>query len=109
MVVPRQVSSLHPGFSPAADRIVAEGRALDDAQGDHRQLHRAQLPEGPVVHLDARSALGRSVPASGQSDGSGAILAGLAQSPNEYNPRLNMLKGDMGPTNYRANTVLYCL
>ncbi|MBQ1319530.1 MAG: transglycosylase domain-containing protein, partial [Solobacterium sp.] len=38
-----------------------------------------------------------------------AILAGLAQSPNEYNPRLNMLKGDMGPTNYRANTVLYAM
>ena len=78
MVVPRQVSSLHPGFSPAADRIVAEGRALDDAQGDHRQLHRAQLPEGPVVRLDARSAAGRSVPASDLTAGSGAILAGLA-------------------------------
>ena len=78
MAVPRQVSSLYPGFSPAADMIVAEGRALDDAQGDHRQLHRAQLPEGPVVRLDARSALGRSPAASGRSAGSGAILAGLA-------------------------------
>lgn len=36
-----------------------------------------------------------------------AILAGLAQSPNEYNPRLNKLKGDMTPTNRRADTVLY--
>ena len=33
---------------------------------------------GPGVRLDARSALGRSVPASDLSDGSGAILAGLA-------------------------------
>ena len=38
-----------------------------------------------------------------------ALLAGLAQSPNEYNPRLNMLKGDMGPTNYRTNTVLFAM
>ena len=36
-----------------------------------------------------------------------AILAGLAQSPNEYNPRLNMLKGDLTPTNRRISTVLY--
>jgi len=59
----------------AADMIVAEGRALDDAQGDHRQLHRVQLSEGPVVRLDARSAAGWSVPASDLSAGSGAILA----------------------------------
>ncbi len=36
-----------------------------------------------------------------------AILAGLAQSPNQYNPRLNKLKGDMTPSNTRANNVLY--
>ena len=36
-----------------------------------------------------------------------AILAGLAQSPNEYNPRLNLLKGDLTPTNRRISTVLY--
>ena len=36
-----------------------------------------------------------------------AILAGLAQSPNKYNPRLNKLKGDMTPSNKRANNVLY--
>ena len=38
-----------------------------------------------------------------------AILAGLAQSPNAYNPRLNSLKGDMTPTNRRANNVLYAM
>ena len=36
-----------------------------------------------------------------------AILAGLAQSPNEYNPRLNLLKGDLSPTNRRISNVLY--
>ncbi len=38
-----------------------------------------------------------------------AILAGLAQSPNAYNPRLNLLKGNMEPTNRRANDVLYAM
>ena len=38
-----------------------------------------------------------------------AILAGLAQSPNAYNPRLNSLKGDMTPTNKRTNNVLYMM
>ena len=38
-----------------------------------------------------------------------AILAGLAQSPNAYNPRLNSLKGDMTPTNRRTNNVLYAM
>ena len=38
-----------------------------------------------------------------------AILAGLAQSPNAYNPRLNSLKGDMSPTNRRANNVLFAM
>ena len=38
-----------------------------------------------------------------------AIPAGLAQSPNAYNPRLNMLKGDLSPTNRRANDVLYTM
>ncbi|MBQ8067149.1 MAG: transglycosylase domain-containing protein [Solobacterium sp.] len=38
-----------------------------------------------------------------------AILAGLAQSPNAYNPRLNSLKGDMTPTNRRANNVLFAM
>lgn len=38
-----------------------------------------------------------------------AILAGLAQSPNQYNPRLSKLKGDMTATNKRANDVLYTM
>ena len=38
-----------------------------------------------------------------------AILAGLAQSPNAYNPRLNGIKGDMSPTNKRTNNVLYMM
>ena len=43
-----------------------------------REITGSQLPEGPVVRLDAHSALGRSVPASGLSGGSWALMGGLA-------------------------------
>ncbi len=38
-----------------------------------------------------------------------AILAGLAQSPSIYNPRLNQQKGDMSSTNRRIKEVLLAM
>ena len=38
-----------------------------------------------------------------------AIIAGLAKNPNGYNPRKNMQKGDMTPTNERADNVLWAM
>ena len=38
-----------------------------------------------------------------------ACIAGLVQSPNVYNPRANLRKGDMSATNRRTNNVLYTM
>lgn len=38
-----------------------------------------------------------------------AMLAGLTQNPNGYNPRKNTQKGDMSPTNKRTDTVLFTM
>ena len=38
-----------------------------------------------------------------------AMIAGLTQSPNRYNPRANFYEGDMSPTTDRTNTVLYAM
>lgn len=38
-----------------------------------------------------------------------AMLAGLTQNPNGYNPRKNLQKGDMSPTNKRTDIVLFTM
>ena len=38
-----------------------------------------------------------------------AMIAGLVQSPNEYNPRTNYNSGDMSVTNWRTDNVLYAM
>lgn len=38
-----------------------------------------------------------------------ALIAGLTQNPNGYNPRLNQQKGDMTATKDRTETVLTCM
>lgn len=38
-----------------------------------------------------------------------ALIAGLAKSPNGYNPKRNLEKGDLTPSNTRANDVLFTM
>ncbi len=38
-----------------------------------------------------------------------AMIAGLAQNPNGYNPKANFIEGDMSRTNKRTDTVLYAM